>query len=370
MAGAAGVFWASAACCSLANAQTNAGTSYPAPTVSAPAAHYPADAGSGPRGSSEAVPGEHRYDEVGYAISSQTAANFGNQAMYAASNTLPIGSFAEVTELGGGKTILIKVMAKGPASGSGLIDLSPAAADALGFAPGDSQPVRVRKVMPPAQERAVLNSGQAASARMDAPAALLRVLRKKLPSDHGSAVSTNTGIRTVPIPASVTPTLPGASGNSDHTDGSPSKVPPAKPALQSNSAEPATPKPSEKPRSATAAKSAPPASKPSPASKPANGALAPVLKGVSEMGGKDGTETKPAKSTPAVPQPRFYVQAATFSHVESANALAKKLDGFVVSGNGLHRVRMGPYADKAKADAARHKAVQLGFRDATILSTK
>ena len=134
--------------------------------------------GDGPRGSSRVEAGEIRYDEVGYAGTATLS------GMTAASTGLAAGSFAEITALDSGKTILVAI-AGGAADAGQLIGLSPDAASALGIASAfgsASAPagVRVRRVTPTPQDASLLTTGQIASGRADAPLVLLVPLRKKL----------------------------------------------------------------------------------------------------------------------------------------------------------------------------------------------
>lgn len=161
--------------------------------------------GDGPRGSSEVKPGEIRYDEVGYA----GLTDLGGVSI--SSSTLPPGSYVEVTALDNGKTVLAVVTGNG--SPNRLALLSPGAASALGIA-ADPAPVRVRRVTPPPQDTALLSAGQAASARSDAPKALLLPLRKRLGPPPGATAP----IATVSVPPTVSPSP------------SPARTPPPKPA--------------------------------------------------------------------------------------------------------------------------------------------
>lgn len=129
------------------------------------------------------------YDEVGFAsyygseMAGRPTANgeaFVPGAISAAHKTLSLPSYVEVTALDTGRTILVRVNDRGPFSNDRLIDLSEGAAQQLGIAAQGVAGVRVRKVTPPEQERAVLREGMRASERMDTPDSLLRVLRDKL----------------------------------------------------------------------------------------------------------------------------------------------------------------------------------------------
>lgn len=129
------------------------------------------------------------YDEVGYASwygaerAGQSTANgeiFVASAVSGAHKTLPLPSYVEVTALDSGRTILVRINDRGPFANDRLIDLSEGAARQLGIAPQGVAAVRVRRVNPPEQERAALRSGLPATARLDTPESLLKVLRDKL----------------------------------------------------------------------------------------------------------------------------------------------------------------------------------------------
>ena len=137
------------------------------------------------------------YDEVGFASyygaemegrPTANGENFVPGAITAAHKTLPLPSYVEVTALDTGRTILVRINDRGPFSNDRLIDLSEGAARQLGIAAQGVTGVRVRKVSPPEQERAVLRDGMRAAERMGTPDSLLRVLREKLsklPSPSG-----------------------------------------------------------------------------------------------------------------------------------------------------------------------------------------
>lgn len=129
------------------------------------------------------------YDEVGFASwygderAGQPTANgerFNPEAVSAAHRTLPMPSYVEVTALDSGRTILVRINDRGPFTGNRLIDLSAAAARQLGLVEGGVGPVRVRRVNPPADERAALRAGGSAAERLPTSPALLAALRSKL----------------------------------------------------------------------------------------------------------------------------------------------------------------------------------------------
>ena len=239
-------------------------------------------------------------DQVGYAY----AGSEGGTAITAAHRTLPLPSYVEVTSLDTGKTILVRVERRGPMTGDGLIELSPAATAQLGANPAGKTPVRVRRVNPPEIERAALRRGERAPDRMDTPKSLVAVLLRKL-----------------------NPSLPGAAT-------APGSTP-----LPSLAAINGGQKPS------------------APAPKPLRASVAPVA-----------TSAKPAVAvtTPSAPHGRSVVQVGAFSSKANAEATAAKVGGSVSLAGRFWRVRMGPYAAPTEAAAALAKARGAGYSDARI----
>lgn len=129
------------------------------------------------------------YDEVGYASwygdehEGKPTANgesFRPGGISAAHKTLPLPSYVEVTSLDSGRTVLVRVNDRGPFLKDRLIDLSSGAAQQLGIRRNGVAAVRVRRVNPPEQERAVLRASGQAAERLETPEPLLAVLRKRL----------------------------------------------------------------------------------------------------------------------------------------------------------------------------------------------
>lgn len=119
------------------------------------------------------------YDEVGFAAADPEAAGAS-----AAHHTLPLPSYVEITSLNTGRTILVRVERRGPMDGAALLALSPAALVQLDATTGT--PIRVRRVNPPEEHRALLRAGESAPERMDTPMPLVEVLKRRLPA-QGSA---------------------------------------------------------------------------------------------------------------------------------------------------------------------------------------
>ncbi len=114
------------------------------------------------------------YDEVGFAGAYQS-----EDGVSAAHASLPAPSFAEVTNLDSGRTILVLVNDRAVGAGQ-LIALSPKALAQLGVDASTRIPVRVRRTNPPQHEKTALNTGGQAAERLATPPALLNALRKKL----------------------------------------------------------------------------------------------------------------------------------------------------------------------------------------------
>jgi rare lipoprotein A len=288
----------------------------PEPAPSGPAADYPVTVGEPfTIGATTWTPADQlNYDAVGQATVQQSLTG-----VSAAHKTLPLPSYAEVTSLTSGRTILVRLVERGPMENATLLGLSPDAAAQLGV---DGQAaVRVRRVNPPEVERAALRSGGRVPQRMDTPESLLKVLRRKL--------------------AEQSPLLP------------PPSVPPRMPAglpptLATAKALPGQPKPAGTPSAQPLA-----AARPAPDPVPA-----PVA--------KPRDEPRKAPAHKAIAAGSTIVQVAAFSTAERAKSAASKLGGQVAQAGRLWRVRLGPFASRGEASAALGKAKAAGYSDARI----
>ena len=167
------------------------------------------------------------YDAVGYA---DLGAD-GGTAVSAAHRSLPLPSYIEVTALDSGKTILVRVERRGPMSGKALLELSPGAAAQLGVVGIPRAAIRVRRVNPVEQDRALLRMGQPAPARMDTPKSLLTVLGRKLDQQDGLVRAPQL---MNPISVSVSPTAPvPIKGKPSEPLLKPAPAPPPKPVVAS-----------------------------------------------------------------------------------------------------------------------------------------
>lgn len=129
------------------------------------------------------------YDEVGYAAvmtadragqATLSGETYNNASVSAAHRTLPVPSYVEVTALDTGRTILVRINDRGPVANGNLIQLSEGAGQQLGLNADAPTGVRVRRVNPPEQEKAVLRAGARATERIETPDQLLKVLRNKI----------------------------------------------------------------------------------------------------------------------------------------------------------------------------------------------
>jgi rare lipoprotein A len=291
-----------------------------------PAADYPVVIGQPYRiGATLYTPADvMNYDEVGYAAADTGSGITGSH------HTLPLPSYVEVTSLVTGKTILVRLTRRGPMDGDAVVALAPAAFAQLGASPGD--PVRVRRVNPPEVERAALRAGRTAPPRMDTPSSLVAVLKRKLSGSGSVALAPKpaaspSAIAVAPVPAS-------------------SAVP------------------------ATVAKASPGAPPPLPplAARPRTPAPAPVPAPV--VVARQEALRAPVASAPAAKvtsRGAYVVQAAAMSTLERAQKVAGSIGGSVSRAGRYYRVRTGPFATRAQAEASLAKVKSAGYSDARIL---
>lgn len=99
-----------------------------------------------------------KYDKVGKASwygaelhgrRTSTGKVYSMHEMTAASLALPVGTYAQVTNLSNNKTVVVKITDRGPFSGKRIIDLSYAAAKKLGFINKGVTHVRVQTIPVP-----------------------------------------------------------------------------------------------------------------------------------------------------------------------------------------------------------------------------
>lgn len=298
------------------------------PAANGPAADYPIVIGDPYKiGAVLYTPADTmNYDEVGHAAADTGAGITG------AHHTLPLPSYVEVTSLTSGRTILVRLERRGPVDSDAVVALAPAALAQLGASAGE--PVRVRRVNPPEEERATLRAGRSAPLRMDTPMSLVAVLKRKLSGEGAVAL--------FPKPA----TAPAALATAEV---SPS-VPAERPLMQ----------PAAKPVTHSALGVAPPllsaAVKEDRASKPA-----PLQVAHRKPEADTTSATTPVKGA-------YLVQAATMSTLERAQKVAGTIGGTVTKAGRYFRVRTGPFASRDQAQASLAKVRAAGYSDARIFT--
>ncbi len=274
------------------------------------------------------------FDEVGRALIGHGA--FGSipeSAITAAHRTLPLPSYIEVTSLTSGRTILVRVVKRGPMDANHIIALSPGAAAQLGLA-ADNEPVRVRRVNPPEQERAALRFGGRAAERLETPAGLRGALIAKLARQEGTVapVAQGPAPQAPATPAVIRPATPRPTANDVVTQaGADFSRPAAGPA-------PARPVPAL------------------PAKAPPAAAVTPVA------------AVTPAPVAAPARTGRYAVQVAALSSRASADAMAQTIGGYVEQAGTLFRVRTGPYATQPQARAAAAALHGKGFPQARMVA--
>ena len=78
---------------------------------------------------------------------------FNEHAMVAAHRLLPLGTTVRVTDLRNGRSVVVRIMDRGPHIAGRTIDLSKAAADHLRFTHQGLAPVRIRVLSTPNRQR-------------------------------------------------------------------------------------------------------------------------------------------------------------------------------------------------------------------------
>jgi rare lipoprotein A len=91
--------------------------------------------------------------------------SFNPDGFTAAHRTLPFQSYAEVTALDTGRTILVRINDRGPYHGNRIIDLSHGAARQLGMVGHGARMVRVRRVEATESEKLALRNGRSVPIR-------------------------------------------------------------------------------------------------------------------------------------------------------------------------------------------------------------
>jgi len=322
-----------------------------ASAANGPAADYPVVVGAPYTVDGTAYTPEDKlnYDQVGYLeLDPKGAAGVSGEH-----HTLPLPSYVEVTSLETGRTILVRLERRGPMDSTKLIGLSQGALQQLGATPGT--PVRVRRVNPPEEQRALLRAGKQAPLRIDTPMSLVNVLRRKLPDGGGGPVDlASANPARVPAPAANAAPVPQLATTSST---------PAQPSIW-----PAAPKTGgTQPETATVASPAQqsfPGIATNKAEQPA-----PAMQAAQVPASHPASHSAPppaAASARAAPSKGFVVQAGAFSSRKNATAVADAIHGSISHSGSLYRVRTGPFASRKEAEASLAKVHDAGYSDARI----
>lgn len=269
------------------------------------------------------------YDKVGVAswygemFHGRYTANgeiFDMDALTAAHPTLPMPTYAQVTNLRNGRSIVVRINDRGPYARNRVIDLSRRSAQVLGLYRDGTAPVRVRYL-----GRAPLNGDDSYERRVLASQPWARVALADSPKIYARAVAETIRERDAPK-------LPGtrsARVRVARADDAPVRAPERRPPVAADPAEPATATTARLPR--------------------------------------------PMRAAPR--EPLIFVQAGAFRRRENADAASRRLQGLgsvnvfpaEIAGEMWYRVRLGPFREEAPANDALRKVIAAGAVGARIV---
>jgi rare lipoprotein A len=314
-------------------------------------------------------------------------------AMTAAHKSLPLPTYARVTNLENGRSVVVRVNDRGPFVGDRVIDLSWVAAAKLRLAHKGTGMVEVRAIdpedpnpLPPAdldtgtrfasatpERSSVASSPKKAEPNLSKPDPIVLLAAHSKERGGGTATAQKGAPGSGTKPAVVT-----VAGKT--TAGTVSAVPLPKIASQSakpgtGSASPVAQTTGQQPKSASgavvAAKAA--SSAPAVAAKPASG---PVVAANAPPQGQ-AVAAKPAQPAPKASSQALYVQLGAFSTRENADRLrervAKSIDKSVrvdatkADGHPVHRVRVGPVGSVGEAQLLASRLGSMGVNGAKVV---
>ena len=258
------------------------------------------------------------YDQVGYVTEDAPGAS----GITGAHRILPLPSYVEVTSLDSGRTILVRLERRGPMTGDGLVALSAPALAQLGVVAG--APIRMRRVNPPEDHRADLRAGNEAPLRMDTPAGLLEVLRRRLPEQGAAPLGD-------PRQAMVSGKEP--------NDSIVTAIDPTSEAVMTSERT----EPEDVEQAAVAA---------------------PMTPGVELAEAGEGA----AEPVQPSAEGGYVVQLGAFAIRANAEKLALEVDGSIATSGRFSLVRFGPFTSRGQAEQALAKLRARGYSDALIHS--
>ncbi len=277
---------------------------------------------------------DYAYDETGIAswygaaFHGKKTANgetYDMNALTAAHRTLPMPSFVRVTNLGNGRSIVLKVNDRGPFAKGRIIDVSRRGAQLLGFQEQGTAKVRVQ---------IMADRSQAIASRLKNGEELARV---------GSPIT----VDKMPKTSVSTETLP-APGGAEASASSVATTPPPPPQVK-------------------------PTAEPTVLADNSAGTI-PNTTVPSEQAALTVDPETVVRQEPVAPT-TIFVQAGAFGVYENANKVRARLsslgnvflDQVLVNGRDLYRVRVGPIATVEAADDVLNQVVGTGYPDARII---
>lgn len=237
---------------------------------------------------------------------------FDQWAVSAAHKTLPLPSIVRVTNLDNGRSLVIRINDRGPFVDDRIIDLSRRSAELLGVIKKGTARVRVQ----------------------------IMARESKVAKERAIAGGKQLALNESPIQVDV----------------------------QEVSSKPVASQSLPAPRDAKASSKL----YVKPGTTPSTASNAPVI---SQPSYNPPTAPKPVPAKVIAPEPGLYIQAGAFSNIENAEKVKKSLQsiGHVsvtpiqVSGRELYRVRLGPIADRARAEVLHQRVVQAGYANARTI---
>jgi rare lipoprotein A (peptidoglycan hydrolase) len=303
----------------------------------------------------------------------------------AAHKTLPLPSYARVTNLENGKSVIVRINDRGPFHENRIIDLSFAAAVKLGVWPKGTGLVEVRAIDPseansdrgaPYVNTAPKPAPVTAPAPPPRPAfAAAPPAARTAPTPEMATSSPSNSSRFVAPGAATAPVIASGSRAPSADIAAPIGTVPVRvtPSASAQANAPADGEGNDGPVPGMTGVSAAEALPPLPGQKPGSGPVA------SSSGAPSGNGQTPRLATPAqgptiasVPgKPTIYLQVGAFSDVANANRVADQLNKAglgpvsvietAVGGRSVRRVRVGPLADVDTADRVTDQISGMGL---------
>lgn len=317
-----------------------------------------------------------RYDETGIAswygelFHGRRTANgeiFDMEALSAAHPTMPLPSYARVTNLRNGRSLVVRVNDRGPYAHGRMIDLSWAVASLLEMKGAGTAPVRVQYLGPAPlgggerYERDVLAAQHWAGPRVAFAASPAKALRRE--ASAGRSRHAARAPQESPATAALEPQMDPAPAARDTGANRPPTIPVSfvEAVTTGKIAAPARGAPSAKPQGPKPQGPKPSAAPPRPAAIPA-GRTAAI----------PSAPKKPASAV-AAPAPIF-VEAGLFPRKATADRLASILgeiaattvEPVTLGHRSVHRLRLGPFQHDRAAQAAVTRMRDAGLTDARI----